>query len=315
VTKDTPSVGERLRQAIGDAQVVERAPLGPFTTFRVGGPADWLATITSEPALSAVLAVCHEAAVPVTILGGGSNVVVADEGIRGVVLRLQMTAITQPSRERVRAHAGVTMNGLVRWTIGRGLAALEAWAGTPGTVGGAIYGNAHYAGRNIGDLVVEVGLVSPDGRSSTVPRASMEFAYDTSRLKRTREVLAWADFAVVPGSPEALRETARRSLAHRKGTQPLAFPSAGCMFQNPDPARDTIPAGIPPSAGALIDRAGLKGHRIGGAMISPVHANFFVSDGTATASDIHALAEHARTTVRNAFGVDLRDEIIFLGRF
>ena len=207
------------------------------------------------------------------------------------------------------------MNGLVRWTIGRGLAALEAWAGTPGTVGGAIYGNAHYGGRNIGDLVTEVGLVAPDGRPVTVPRASMEFAYDSSRLKRTREVLAWADFTVLPGSPEALRAVARRSLAHRKGTQPLAFPSAGCMFQNPDPARDSIPAGIPPSAGALIDRAGLKGHRVGGAMISPVHANFFVSDGSATASDIHALAKLARETVRRTFGVELRDEIIFLGRF
>jgi UDP-N-acetylmuramate dehydrogenase len=312
---DAVSLGDRFRQAVGDADVIERAPLGPLTTFGVGGPADWLITITSESALSAVLALCHDTATPVTVLGGGSNVVVADEGIRGAVLRLQMTAITQPSADRVRALAGVTMNGLVRWTIGRGLAALEAWAGTPGTVGGAIYGNAHYAGRNIGDLVTEVGLVAPDGRSSTVPRASMEFTYDTSRLKRTHEVLAWAEFSVVPGSPEALRAIARKSLAHRKGTQPLAFPSAGCMFQNPDPSRDPIPPGIAPSAGALIDRAGLKGHRVGGAMISPVHANFFVSDGTATASDIHALADLARMTVRRLFGVELRDEIIFLGRF
>jgi UDP-N-acetylmuramate dehydrogenase len=312
---DTVRVGERLREVIGDAHVAERAPLGPLTTFGVGGPADWLITVTSESALSAVLAVCHDTATPVTILGGGSNVVVADEGIRGVVLRLQMTSITQPAPDRVRALAGVTMNGLVRWTIGRGLSALEAWAGTPGTVGGAIYGNAHYGGRNIGDLVTEVGVVAADGRSLTVPRASMEFAYDTSRLKRSHEVLAWADFAVVPGTPEALRAIARKSLAHRKGTQPLAFPSAGCMFQNPDPVRDPVPAGVAPSAGALIDRAGLKGHRIGGAMISPVHANFFISDGTATASDIHALAELARTTVRTTFGVELRDEIIFLGRF
>ena len=312
---DAAGIGERLRQAAGPAHIVERAPLGPLTTFGVGGPADWLATITSESALSAVLKVCQETGTRVTTLGGGSNVVVADEGIPGVVLRLQMTTISQPSPDRVRAQAGVTMNGLVRWTIGRGLAALEAWAGTPGTVGGAIYGNAHYGGRNIGDLVTEVGLVSPDGRLSTAPRASMEFAYDTSRLKRTREVVAWADFAVVPGAPETLRAIARKSLAHRKRTQPLAFPSAGCMFQNPDPAQDRIPEGIAPSAGALIDRAGLKGHRIGGAMISPVHANFFVSDGTATASDIYALAEHARTTVRTTFGVELRDEIVFLGRF
>jgi UDP-N-acetylmuramate dehydrogenase len=143
----------------------------------------------------------------------------------------------------------------------------------------------------------------------------MEFAYDTSRLKRTGEVVVWADFGVTQAPAEMLRATARRSLAHRKGTQPLAYPSAGCMFQNPDPERDNLPEGVPASAGALVDRAGLKGHRIGGAMISPVHANFFVSDGTATAADIHALANLARIRVRERFGVELRDEIMFLGRF
>jgi UDP-N-acetylmuramate dehydrogenase len=307
--------GARIRSCVDSAGVVERAPLGPLTTFGVGGPADWLITIRSQPELSEVLGVCREAGVPVTVLGGGSNVVVADEGIRGAVLRLQLTRISQPSPDRVRAEAGATMNGLVRWTIGRGLAALEAWAGTPGTVGGAIYGNAHYGGRNIGDLVLEVGLAGRDGQTATVSRADMEFAYDTSRLKRTGEIAVWADFGVAPASPEALRLVARRSLAHRKGTQPLAYPSAGCMFQNPDPVKETVPDGIPPSAGALIDRAGLKGHRIGGATISPVHANFFVSDGTATAADIRALAELARATVRSRFGVELRDEIMFLGRF
>ena len=305
----------RLGACVGSASVTEAAPLGSFTTFGVGGPADWLITVTTERELVGVLKTCRESAVPVTIIGGGSNVVVSDDGIRGAVLRLQMTRIAQMDPDHVRAEAGVTMNGLVRWTIGRGLAALEAWAGTPGTVGGAIYGNAHYGGRNIGDLVETVGLVSLDGTISRASRREMEFAYDTSRLRRTGEIAIWAEFAVTPAAPEALRLVARGSLAFRKGTQPLAFPSAGCMFQNPDPARETIPDGVPASAGALIDRAGLKGFRIGGAMISPVHANFFVSDGHATASDIHALAERARTAVRERFGVELRDEIVFLGRF
>lgn len=123
------------------------------------------------------------------------------------------------------------------------------------------------------------------------------------------------DLAVAPGDPEMLRATARQSLAHRKRTQPLAMPSAGCMFQNPDAARDPIPDGIPASAGALIDRAGLKGHRVGGAMVSPVHANFFVNDGTASARDIRTLVEQARAAVRDQFGVDLRDEVVFLGHF
>jgi UDP-N-acetylmuramate dehydrogenase len=250
----------------------------------------------------------------VTVLGGGSNVVVSDDGVRGIVVRVMLSAIAQPAADRVRAGAGVTINGLVRWTISHGLAGLEAWAGTPGTVGGAIYGNAHFGGRNIGDLVASVALVTAQGELLTTSAAEMEFAYDTSRLKRTREVLAWAEFRVTAGAPDELRKTARASLAYRKGTQPLAMPSAGCIFQNPDPAHDRLPADVPWSAGALVDRAGLKGHRIGGARISADHANFIVNDGEATARDIRALVERARSAVRDRFGVELRDEVVFMGK-
>lgn len=304
-----------VRATVGDDHVRVDAPLAPLTTFGVGGPADRLITITRADDLPVVMRAAEEAGVPVTILGGGSNVVIADAGIRGLVLRLRLMDITQPTPDRVRAGAGVTMNGLVRWLIARGLAGLEAWAGTPGSVGGAIYGNAHYGGRNIGDLVQRVGLVTREGEPDAVERAEMAFAYDTSRLQRTGEVLVWAEFGVRAGSPEVLRETARRSLAHRKGTQPLAMPSAGCIFQNPDPAREAVPDGIPASAGALVDRAGLKGYRRGGASISTTHANFVVNDGSATAADIRALVETARAAVRERFGVELRDEVVFLGTF
>lgn len=307
---------ERRIAALLPASRVERqAPLAPLTTFHVGGPADWLIRVESREEVLEVVAAAAESDVPLTWLGGGSNVVVSDEGVRGAVIRAALTGISQPAPDRVRAEAGVTMNGLVRWTVGRGLAGLEAWAGTPGTVGGAIYGNAHWSGRNIGELVAAVGLVTPDGRFADVEATEMGFAYDTSRLQRTREVLLWADFQVRPADPDALRRTARASLASRKRTQPLARPSAGCIFQNPDPSRDAVPAGIPPSAGALIDRAGLKGYRIGGASISEVHANFVVSDGTATARDIRRLVETARAAVREQFGVELRDEVVFLGAF
>jgi UDP-N-acetylmuramate dehydrogenase len=262
-----------------------------------------------------VLDAARDAGVPVTVLGGGSNVLVADSGIRGVVVRLKLTGINQPAPDRVRAECGVTMNGLVRWTAGRGLAGLEAWAGTPGTVGGAIHGNAHWGGRNIGDLVVSVMLMTRQGEPVEVPAAAMGFAYDTSRLQTTGELVIWAEFRVGTGDPEALRATARASLAYRKRTQPLALPSAGCLFQNPNPARDRLPAGMPASAGALVDRAGLKGYRIGGAAISATHANFVVNDGTATARDVRALVETARAAVRDQFGVDLRDEVVYLGTF
>lgn len=216
----------------------------------------------------------------------------------------------------VRADAPVTINGLVRWTINRGLAGLEAWAGTPGTVGGVIFGNAHWRQVNIGDVVESVRLARRDGALLQAAADRMEFAYDDSRLKRTGEVLLWAAFRVTPGAdPAALRAVARESLAFRKRTQPLEAPSAGCIFMNPDPSRDRIPEGIPPSAGALVDRAGLKGAALGGARVSPAHANFIINDGSATAADIKALVERCRQAVKDRFGVTLKDEIITLGDF
>jgi UDP-N-acetylmuramate dehydrogenase len=301
------------RMLLGAERFRGGVPLAPLTTFHVGGPAEWLADVRTVEETCALLAAARSAGVPVSILGGGSNVLVADAGVRGLVVRLHLTGITQPTADCVRAEAGVSINGLVRWTVGKGLAGVEAWAGTPGTVGGAIYGNAHWSGQNIGELVTRVLLLSPAGSATEVTAAQMGFAYDTSRLQKSRETLVWAEFAVSRGDVETLRERARASLHYRKRTQPLAMPSAGCIFQNPVAESDRVPTGIPASAGALIDRAGLKGHRIGGAQVSMTHANFIVNDGTATAADIRALVELARVTVARTFGVMLRDEIVYLG--
>jgi UDP-N-acetylmuramate dehydrogenase len=143
----------------------------------------------------------------------------------------------------------------------------------------------------------------------------MQFGYDRSRLQETGEVLLSATFQVLPGDPAALRAAARQSLAYRKRTQPLDTPSAGCVFRNPEPGRDRVPDGIPWSAGALVDRAGLKNVAIGGARVSPAHGNFIVNDGSATAADIRQLVERCRATVLERLGVYLRDEIVYLGDF
>ncbi|MDP2321855.1 MAG: UDP-N-acetylmuramate dehydrogenase [Acidobacteriota bacterium] len=305
-----------LAAAFGPARITVDAPLAPLTTFKVGGPADVLFEPVNSGEVLKALAIARAAGQPVTVLGGGSNVLVSDRGVRGLVIRPRGGAVNAVGDRLVRADAAVTINGLVRWTITRGYAGLEAWAGTPGTVGGAIYGNAHWQKTNIGDLVESVRLVKPDGTLLQAPADRMEFDYDYSRLKRTGEVVLWAAFRVTPGAdPAALRLVARESLAFRKRTQPLASPSAGCIFMNPDPSRDRIPEGIPPSAGALVDRAGLKGAARAGARVSPAHANFVISDGTATAADIKALIEECRSAVKERFGVTLRDEIICLGEF
>ena len=305
-----------MTAAFGADRVKVDAPLAPLTTFKVGGPADVLFEPANSDELLRALKTARAAGQPVTMLGGGSNVLISDCGLRGLVIRPRGGEVNAVGDRLVRADAAVTINGLVRWTINRGYAGLEAWAGTPGTVGGAIFGNAHWKKANIGDLVESVRLVKPDGTLLQAPADRMEFDYDYSRLKRTGEIVMWVAFRVTPGGDAAtLRLVARQSLAFRKQTQPLESPSAGCIFMNPDPAQNRIPDGIAPSAGALVDRAGLKGASHAGARVSPTHANFVLNDGTATAADIKTLIEQCRSAVKERFGVTLRDEIICLGEF
>jgi len=307
------SIEQRLAGAVGAERVHREAPLAPLTTFKVGGRADYLVDVRSADQIVRALAVASDCNLPVTVLGGGSNVLVADAGLRGVVIRIHGGDVKQIAPDRVQADGGVTINGLVRWTISHGLAGLEAWAGTPGTVGGAIHGNAHFRGRLISELIDRVTLAGIAGRIVDVGVSEMEFGYDYSRLHRTGEVVIAAVFKVSPGAPDELRRTARESLAFRKRTQPLESASAGCIFQNPDPARDTVPHGIPASAGALVDRAGLKDARTGRARVSATHANFIVNEGGASADEVRELIERCKRDVRARFGVGLREEIVYLG--
>ena len=295
---------ERFRAAV---------PLAPFTTFKVGGPAEWFLETKMSDEIVDALRIAHSNGERVTLLGGGSNVLIGDAGVRGLVIRTRGGHIEQIDGGRVRADAATTINGLVRWTVHRGIAGVEAWAGTPGTVGGAIFGNAHFGGRLIGDLVESVRLSALDGETRDLSRDEMEFGYDRSRLQKTGEVLLSAVFHVSTGDPSALRAVARESLAYRKKTQPLDTPSAGCIFQNPD--RSQVPADIPASAGALVDRAGLKGATRGDARVSTTHGNFIVNEGHASAAEIRALIDLCRTRVIERFGIALQEEIVYLGDF
>ena len=300
----TARFGERLERDV---------PLALRTTFRIGGPAERLLTVSSAQDIGAAVALARQYDVPLHVLGGGSNLLVADTGVRGLVLRIHGGDTTLVNESTARAAAGVTINGLVRWAVNRGIAGLEEWAGTPGTVGGAIYGNAHFRGRLISEVVLSVELMDPNGTVTRVPAGELEFRYDHSRLHHTREIVLSADFRVRPGVPAQLRDKARESLTFRKQTQPIEKASAGCIFQNPDPAIDRVPSDIPCSAGALVDRAGLKNASQGAARVSPRHANFIVNDGGASAEDVAALIERCRREVSSRFGVQLKDEIVRLG--
>lgn len=296
-------------------RVSTSVPLAGLTTFRTGGPADWLLE-TSDPAdIVTAVRVTRMLGLPLTVFGGGSNVLVGDAGVRGLVVRVRHGTIAANGTAVVRADGGVTLNGLVRWAIQRGMAGLERWAGTPGTVGGAIYGNAHFDGLMVGDMVSKVGLVDRTGSILRVSGSEMAFDYDESRVQHTGEFVLWAEFDVVAGDPTKLRAAARESLAFRKRTQPLAQASAGCVFQNPSVTDGSLRDGVPRTAGALIDGAGLKGCRVGGAAVSMTHGNFIVSDGAATSADVRALIEHCRGVVADRFGVLLREELVYVGVF
>jgi UDP-N-acetylmuramate dehydrogenase len=308
-------LAEALRGRLGAERVRAHASLAPLTTFRIGGPADLLAEVRSAEEALVAVRLAREAGVPLTWLGGGSNVLIGDGGLRGLVVRWRGGRVEAVAADRVRAEAGVTMNGLVRYTIAHGLAGLAEWAGTPGTLGGALHGNAHFRGRLISEVVVSVEVAEPDGTVREIGAGEMDFGYDRSRLQGTREIALRAELAVERGRPEALRAAARASLAHRKRSQPLALPSAGCVFQNPDPSTVTLPLGVPCSAGALVERAGLKGVAVGGARVSPVHANFVVNEGGATARDVAVLVDRMRDAVAERFGIVLEEEMVRLGEF
>jgi len=313
-TGQRESVCDRLTAVFG-ARCRADVSLAPMTTFKVGGAADWFLDSSDPNDMIRGVETARQLGLPITVLGGGSNVLVGGGGVRGLVVRLWRGKVSVVGPGVVRADAGMSLNGLVRWTINRRLSGFERWAGTPGTVGGALYGNAHFQGELIGDQVLTVGIVGSDGATGLVAASEMEFGYGSSRLQRTGEVSLWAEFSVGEADPKLLRAAARESLMYRKTTQPLAARSAGCIFRNPDPAVDPIPEGVLASAGALIDRAGLKGCSVGRARVSALHGNFVVSDGTASPSEIRALIAICRARVHAQFGVMLRDEIVYLGEF
>ncbi|MGQ9710610.1 MAG: UDP-N-acetylmuramate dehydrogenase, partial [Anaerolineae bacterium] len=245
------------------------------------------------------------AGVPWRVLGGGCNLLVSDAGVRGLVVihRADRTRIAADGV--VWAEAGAPMAALARETVARGLAGLEWAAGLPGTVGGAVVGNAGAFGGDIASVLRTVTLLAPDGEVTERPADWMEFSYRESRIKRMphpRPVVLAATFALAPGDPAALRARMEEILAWRRTRHPSGA-TMGSTFKNP-PGNH---------AGRLIEAAGLKGYRIGGAMVSELHANFLINTGSATAADVRALIRHIQAEVKRQFGISLEPEVEFIG--
>lgn len=274
-------------------------PLASLTWFRVGGLAQYVVTPRSFDELQEVVRFCHEQQIPVRVLGGGSNVLIRDEGVSGVILRLTHDAFSQISIDgtTVRAGSGVVLSHLISETVKAGLAGLEMLVGIPGTVGGALRGNAGGRSGDIGQWVSAVTVLTSAGEKFTRREDELSFAYRQSSVNEL--VILEGEFQLHPDSPDEISHRMRKLWIMKKASQPLASQSAGCVFKNP--------RGL--SAGALIEQAGLKGTRSGGAEVSDRHANFIVTHPGATAADVLRLIDLIKSRVSEQFGVDLEPEI------
>lgn len=278
------------------------APVGPLTTLRVGGAADRLAVAESVDQLVAALELARDAGVPGGVLGKGSDLVVADAGVRGLVVRNRADAI-EIDGTVVRAEGGAAMAALVKRCTAAGLAGIEFGISIPGTAGGAVWANAGAHGGEMKDVVRRVRTWSPDRGIVQLTSEDCAFAYRESRFKSTGEIVLAVELELATGDSGAIAERVAAHQAHRRATQPLAEQNAGSVFRNP-------PGGF---AGRLIDAAGLKGFRIGSAEVSGLHANFIVADRGGSSADVRAVGDHVRHVVAERFGIELRYEIEFVG--
>ena len=304
VLRDPIHAAEELSLLVSAQTVIRpREPLAKRTTLRVGGPADLYVEPASEKDLSAVRSFCADRHWPVFVLGRGSNLLVKDGGFRGVVLCLAQPAFAQVevSGERLRCGAGAKLKAVAMEAKRCGVSGLEFLEGIPGSVGGALRMNAGAMGSSMFDVVVSVRLMDCSGCVEESALAAMAVAYRSCSTLKTRIALA----AVLRGKKESRELIERRmnEFSRKRWESQPAASSAGCMFKNPT----TIPAG------KLIDELGLKGTRVGGAMVSLEHANFLVNDGTATARDVLELIEVVRARARVERGIDLETEVEIIG--
>ena len=279
--------------------VREAEPLAPHTWFHLGGPAEFFAEPHTVEELAALVRRCHDDGVPIRILGGGSNLLVRDDGVNGVVVRLSAAPFNEISVQGkiVTAGGGARLGHVISTVVREGLAGLEPLVGIPGTIGGALHGNAGSRGGDIGQWTCRATVMARNAEIIQREREDLVFSYRQSSLDEL--AILGCQFQLEEEDPQELTKRMQKMWIVKKASQPLGHQSAGCIFKNP--------RGI--SAGMLIDQAGLKGTRVGGAEVSDRHANFIVTDADATSGDVLRLIELVRSRVAERLGVELETEI------
>ena len=299
---DAIAVGTAIQRRLG-VKTVRDEILARYTTMRVGGPADLFAVAHNAFELRGLVRFARARAIPFLLLGRGSNLVIADAGFRGLVIQVRAEG-SRVDGETYRADAGVPMARAATETQKAGLTGLEYGLAIPGTVGGAVWANAGAHGSDTASILESATVLLADGTEADLPAADLGFRYRHSRFKDAPdEIILSAVFRLRTADPDEIRARLDDIRRWRREHQPLGIPSAGSVFRNPPGD----------SAGRLVDALGLKGYRVGGAVVSEKHANFIVNDAHGTAADVRRLAEHVRDEVRSRSGVELAFEVEFVG--
>ncbi len=303
---DPIAIGTDIQRRIG-VKTSRDEPLARFTTMRVGGPADLFATAHNAFELRALVRFARQRGIPHLVLGRGSDVVIADAGVRGLVIQNRAEG-SRVDGDRYVAESGVPMARAATETQKAGLTGLEFGLAIPGTVGGAVWANAGAHDSDVAAILDSARVLDASGAETVVAAADLDLRYRDTRLKHPAdpaapEIVLEATFRLAPADPDTIKGRLDEIRRWRQGHQPLGIPSAGSVFRNPPGD----------SAGRLIDAAGLKGRRIGGAVVSPKHANFIVNDQKGSAADVRRLAELVRAEVERVHDVRLELEIELLG--
>jgi len=295
---------QRVVEKLGKRRVKVAEPIAKYTTFGIGGPADLFYEAKTREELVRAVRLAQKLNISFFILGAGSNILVADEGLRGFVIAVCNTKFKiqkEDSKFKIIAGAGMKLTELVGVAADRGLTGLEFAAGIPGTVGGAVRGNAGAWQQSIGDFVSSVKIIDESGEFKSLKKEECRFSYRDSRFKRSNEIILEVNFCLRKGDRKLIKKKIDEYISERSGQPKEA--SAGCVFVNPKPQ----------PAGYLIDQCGLKGKKIGDAQISPKHANFIINLGKATADDVLQLIKIAKEEVKKKFGIELKEEICLVG--
>jgi len=283
-------------------EIEKNIDLSQYTTFKIGGRAKYFCIARNQKELIDAVGFAKRKRLPFSVIGNGSNVLISDKGYKGLIIKMQNQDVGLLKPTLVKADAGVMLGKLLNFSLENSLTGLEWVAGIPGTAGGAVFGNAGALGQSIKDSLTEVDVLDTNNlKIKTIKNKDLKFGYRDSILKKKKNLIVFScSFRLRKGEKEKIRAKIRKNLKERKERQPL-FPSAGSVFKNP----------IGFSAGELIEKAGLKGKRIGGAEISLKHANFIINVGRAKEKDVKKLINFVKKQVKNKFGLVLEEEIQF----